>query len=98
MLRVATGLLKGEQELALEFDRLYVAAQDSLGPTDPTMPLEGYASVVAELEAGRAPTEVFEEHGLSLASAARLQRAWTKRLAQDPAMVVAFREMVGRAR
>ncbi len=98
MLRVATALLQGDKELALEFDRLYVAAQDSLGPTDPTLPLDRYAVVVAKIEAGRDPAEVFEEHGLSLAAAARLQRAWTKRLAQDPAMVDAFREMVKAAR
>jgi len=98
MLRIATALLAGDQSLALEFDRLYVEAQDSLGPTDPTLPLDKYAHLVAQLEGGRDPTEAFAEHGLSLADAARLQRAWTRRLAQDPAMTETFREMVGGAR
>ena len=98
MLRVATSMLRGEQDLALEYNDLYVAAQDSLGPSDPVLPLDGYAVVVAHIEAGRDPAEVFAENGLSLASAARLQRAWTTRLARDPAMAHDFREMVTRAR
>jgi hypothetical protein len=98
MLRIASALLAGDQTLALEFDRLYVEAQDSLGPTEPTLPLDKYAVLVAQLEGGREPMEAFAEHGLSLADAARLQRAWTRRLAHDPAMNETFREMVGAAR
>jgi hypothetical protein len=98
MLRIATEMLHGDTQLALEFDRLYVEAQDSLGPTDPVLPLDRYAHLVAQLEGGRDPVEAFHEHGLSLADAARLQRAWTKRLAQDPAMMETFREMVEGAR
>jgi hypothetical protein len=94
MLRIATALLQGDQSLALEFDRLYVQAQDALGPTDPTMSLEQYAEVVARIEGGQDPVEVFGAHGLTLASAARLQRAWTRRLAQDIEMTDAFRAMV----
>jgi hypothetical protein len=98
MLRIATGLLQGDQSLALEYDALYVAAQDALGPADPTMPLEKYAGVVARLELGHDPIEVFDAHGLTLASAARLQRAWTKRLARDMDLTEAFRGMVKAAK
>lgn len=98
MLRIATGLLQGDQSLALEYDTLYVAAQDALGPPDPTMPLDRYAGVVARLEVGQDPVEVFAAHGLTLASAARLQRAWTKRLARDIEMTDAFRGMVKAAK
>ena len=98
MLRIATALLQGDTSLPTEFNGLYVEAQDVLGPTDPTLSLDQYAHMVAQLEGGADPLEVFAHYGITLADSARLQRAWNKRLAQDPAMTEAFRQMVESAR
>jgi hypothetical protein len=94
MLRIATALLQGDQSLALEYDRLYVGAQDALGAGEEPMPIETYAEIVAEIESGGDPAEVYAAHGVSLACAARQQRAWTKRLAEDIDLTDRFRELV----
>lgn len=96
LLRVATAALRGDPSLASELDRLYVEAQDALGPTDPIRPLDRYAELVARMESGEPPPQVLASDGLSLADWARLQRAWTRRLAQDAEMTSKFRGWVER--
>jgi len=94
LLRVATAALRGDMGPSEELDRQYVEAQDALGPTDPTRPLDQYAALVARMEMGEPPTRVLASDGLSLADWARLQRAWTARLAQDAEMTSTFRGWV----
>lgn len=94
MLRIATAALRGDMSLAMELDRLYTEAQDQLGDTEPTRPLNHYATLVARIEAGQPAPEVLKSDGLSLADWARLQRAWTNRLAQDGEMTSTFRGWV----
>lgn len=94
MIRIATAALRGDTSLAMELDRLYVEAQDQLGDTEPTRPLDRYAELVARMESGEDPSKVLASDGLSLADWARLQRAWTRRLAQDAEMTSTFRGWV----
>ena len=93
-LRLAALALRGDPALAQEYDRQYVAAQDALGPTEPTRPLDGYAGITARVIAGEDAAMVAASEGLSLADYARLVRAWTTRLAKDAELTKAFREMV----
>jgi hypothetical protein len=94
MVRMATAALRGDMSLLQEHDRLYAEAQDQLGPTEPTRPLEAYAGLVARMESGENPPDVLASDGLSLADWARLQRAWTQRLAQDADLASTFRGWV----
>ena len=98
LLRVATASLQKDLSLGEELDRAYTAAQASLGPTDPTRSLEEYAKLMARIEGGEDVASVARSAGMSLGDWARLSRAWTARLAQDPAIGEAFRGMVARAR
>jgi hypothetical protein len=94
LLRVATAALRGDMAPMTELDRLYGDAQDALGPTDPIRPLDRYAELVARMESGEQASQVLASDGLSLADWARLQRAWTRRLAQDAEMTSTFRGWV----
>ena len=94
MIRIATAALRGDMSLVMELDRLYVEAQDQLGETEPTRPLDQYAGLVARMESGEGPPEVLASDKLSLADWARLQRAWTRRLAQDAELTSTFRGWV----
>jgi hypothetical protein len=96
LVRIATAAMRGDPSLATELDRLYTAAQDSFGPTDPTRPLDHYATLVARMEAGEDPADTLAADGLSLADWGRLQRAWTRRLANDAALASTFRGWVER--
>jgi hypothetical protein len=98
LVRIATAALRGDPSLALELDELYVRAQESLGPTDPTRSLDRYAWLVARLELGHDAAALFAADGLSLADWSRLHRAWTKRLVADPALAVTFREWVAQVK
>jgi hypothetical protein len=86
MMRIGLSALQGDTSLLREYDEAYLAAQGSLGPAEPTRTLEEYAAIVARIERGEPPPQVFAAAGLSLADFARLQRAWAPRIAQDPAM------------
>lgn len=94
MLRVATAALRGDPSLAHELNEQYVAAQDSLGPVEPTHALDRYAFLVAHAEKGVPLPPVLKAEGLGLAGFARLQRAWTKRLVADEALASTFRGWV----
>ncbi len=94
LLRIASATLRGDRSRAEEFDRLYLEAQDALGPVEPSRPLDRYAQLVARIERGDNPGLVAKQDGLSLADFGRLSRAWTRRLAQDAAMSRQFREWV----
>jgi hypothetical protein len=94
MLRIATAAMRGDMGPMNELDRMYVEAQDALGDTDPTRPLDRYADLTARMESGEPAAQVLASDGLSLADWARLQRAWTRRLAQDAEMTSTFRGWV----
>ncbi|WP_437708927.1 hypothetical protein WMF45_32305 [Sorangium sp. So ce448] len=98
LLRVATAALKADLSLGQDLDLAYAAAQAALGPPAPAMPLEDYARLAARIEAGEPPGVVLAGAGLSLAAYTRLQRAWTARLAADPALARTYRAMVAAAR
>lgn len=98
LLRIASGAMRGDLSLGQELDRAYAEAQASLGTLEPTRPLDRYAALRARIEAGEAPSAVAASDGLSLADWMRLERAWTSRIAQDPALAAAFRERVEAAR
>ncbi|MGK3983619.1 hypothetical protein WME99_11325 [Sorangium sp. So ce136] len=98
LLRVATAALQSDLSLGEDLDRAYTAAQVELGSPGPTLALEEYARLAARIEAGEPPSSVLARARLSLASYARLQRAWTLRLAADPALARTYREMVAAAR
>lgn len=94
LIRIATAALREDTSRVEELDRLYIAAQDALGPTDPSRPLDRYAWLVGRIERGEDPAVVARSEGLSLPDWARLQRAWTRRLADDPALATTFRQWV----
>jgi hypothetical protein len=96
LVRIATAALRGDASLATDLDRLYLEAQDALGPTEPMRGLDRYAWLVARMERGEDPADVYASDGLSLPDAARLQRAWTKRLVSDEALMSTFRGWVER--
>lgn len=98
MMRVATAALRGETRLANELDRLFIEAQDSLGPTEPTHGLDRFAFLMAHVELGTPLAPILKSQGLTLAGFARLQRAWMRRLAADDALTRTFREWVLRAK
>ena len=94
LLRLGISALKQDLSLIEEYDRLYVAAQDALGSTEPTRSLDEYAKILAELTIGRDPTEVFSAAKLSIADWSRLQRAWTRRMVNDLEISKAMRAML----
>jgi hypothetical protein len=94
LLRAAAAALRGDMGPLSELDRLYTEAQDALGDTDPTRPLDRYADLVARMEMGEPTPSVLASDGLTLADWARLQRAWSRRLAQDAEMTSTFRGWV----
>ncbi|MEJ7728281.1 MAG: hypothetical protein WKG00_03615 [Polyangiaceae bacterium] len=97
LLRVATASLQHDLALGEELDRAYTAAQAALGESEPTRTLEQYAALTARIERGEATGMVISAAGLSLADWTRLARAWTTRLARDPALSATFRAMVNAA-
>lgn len=96
LLRMATALLQGDFGLQQEHEAATAAAQAALAPETPVMPLEGYAEIVAGIEAGRAPVEVLSGAGLTLGAFMHQQRAWAARIAADKALASSFRAMVAR--
>lgn len=98
MLRIAVALLQNDLGLGQEYDRLFAEAQQALGPSEPTRPLDGYASLVARIEKGEPAGIVVASEGLTLAEWTRLQRAWTSRIARDAALGATFRELVESAK
>jgi hypothetical protein len=93
-LRIAALALRGNPTLAQDYDRYYVAAQDALGPTEPTRTLDEYARITGRILSGEEAAQVSSSEGLSLADFARLVRAWNTRLARDPDLTKAFRALV----
>jgi hypothetical protein len=94
LLRIASAAMRGDLSLGQELDRAYAEAQASLGTLEPTRPLDRYAALRARVEAGESPSAVAASDGLSLSDWMRLERAWTSRIVQDPALAAAFRERV----
>jgi hypothetical protein len=94
LLRIAVAMMQGDTSLAVEYDALYAAAQDALGPAQPSRDLDQYAGVLADIEGGGDPADVLPRHGLTIAEFARLQRAWTTRAAADPALNETLRALV----
>ena len=98
LLRAAVAAIRGDREMVDEINREFVEAQDALGPTEPTHSLDRYALIVARIEAGAPAPAVLREQGLTLSGYARLVRAWTRRIASDPALGATFREWVEAAK
>jgi hypothetical protein len=94
LLRVAAAAMQGDLSLSQSYDEHYVAAQDSLGPTEPTHGIADLASVLRALSAGEDARDVLPRFRLTLPAFARLQRAWARRMAKDEALAVAFRDML----
>lgn len=94
LLRVAAAALQHDLTLGQELDQAYTEAQSALGPTEPTRTLPEYAALTARIERGEPTPLVISSARLSLADWIRLTRAWTTRLAQDPALSTTFRALV----
>lgn len=94
LLRIGAAAMQGDLSLSQSFDAHYVAAQDSLGPTEPTHGLAELAAVLRALSAGEDPRDVFPRFRLTLPAFARLQRAWAKRMARDENLAMAYRDML----
>ncbi len=94
LVRIGSAAMKGDLSLLQAYERTYVETQDALGPTEPTHGLAEFAAVIRALSKGEDARDVFPRHGLTLASCARLQRAWAKRMAADPHLADAYRDLV----
>lgn len=94
LLRLAAAALRGELALARRYDAAYVAAQDALVEGQPLVPLDRFANLVAQIEAGRAAPLVLAEAGVSPAAFAASQRAWASRFGLDQALICTFRAIV----
>jgi hypothetical protein len=94
LLRVAAAAMHGDLSLSREYDEHYVAAQDALGPTDPTHGIADLAAVLRALSAGDDPRDVLPRYRLTLPGFGRLQRAWSRRMAKDEALATAFRDLL----
>ena len=91
LLRVATAALAGDAAFGQEVDRWFMAAQDASGSSaEPARSVEDYARLMVRIEAGDDLGVLLAAEKLSPADWARLQRAWTKRIAADPAARAAY--------
>jgi hypothetical protein len=97
MLRVGSAAMDGDLSLLHEYEQRYVAAQDALGPTEPTHGLDALAAIIGALAKGEDARDVLPRHRLSLAGFARLQRAWSRRMAQDDNLALVYRDMLENA-
>lgn len=98
LLRIAVALLKEDVALGREYEEAVAAAQAALAPAEPARSMEDYAVMVAAIEGGQDPAAVLGAAKMSAGEWGNLQRAWTERLARDPALTRAFRAMVAAAR
>jgi hypothetical protein len=98
LLRIATAMLAQDLELGRAYEEAVAAAQAATAPANPCRPIEEYARMVAAIEAGEDPPAVFAAARITAAEWGALQRGWTERLAGDPALTRAFREMVAGVR
>ena len=98
LLRVAVAGMQGDLALGQELDAAYTEAQAKLGPTEPTRSLAQYAALCARIEGGESAATVLAGDKLSLADWARLQRAWTKRVVDDPGLADPLRSLIEEAK
>ncbi|WP_437291006.1 hypothetical protein [Sorangium sp. So ce406] len=90
LLRLAAAALRRDLDLLAVHERAQADAHAALAPASPERPLEDYAALCAQMEAGQDPREVLASAGLSLGAWGHLQRAWTARIASSADVAAAF--------
>lgn len=91
LLRVAVAGLQGDTVYLKRYDDACVAGQERVAQDQPIWPMEQFAVVVAQIEAGYPPPLVLAQAGLTMAGFAKMQRVWAQELAKDPDASRAFR-------
>ena len=94
LLRVAISALQQDTSLLCEHGAAMAAAEAALTPAEPPISLDDHAALVAQIEAGRDPSEVAAGAKMSLGEFTRAHRSWAARFAADPALHASFRAKV----